>query len=81
MNDDNTNTIETRKRQPEKLPRVKNVIYHKAQDGADTDSLEIFFTQGLQIEPVTPGFDLVLDHDDRDAKSPCGIRTKLLTSK
>jgi len=35
----------------------------------------------LQIEPVTLGFDLVLDHDDRDVKSPCGIRTKLLTSK
>ena len=34
-----------------------------------------------QLEPVTLGFDLVLDHDDRDTKSPCGIRTKLLTSK
>lgn len=29
-----------------KLPRVKNVIYHKAQDGTDSDKLEIFFTQG-----------------------------------
>ena len=29
-----------------KLPRVQHVLYHKAQDGTDTDSLEIFFTQG-----------------------------------
>lgn len=29
-----------------KLPRVKHALYHKAQDGTDSDKLEIYFTQG-----------------------------------